>query len=144
MRRREEQGYSMAFWALFIAIVAIPMMSLLWDASRYLDLRGELQMAADAAAVAAVQEVDIAHFQETGEVRLGAGAVGAAYAIAGQHFARFAALGYRPHVAYVAVNQQDRTVHVGIAATMHIFFPGITPAVSVSADGMAQARMTTR
>ena len=78
MRWQKEHGYSMAFWAMFIAFVAVPMMALLWDASRYMDLRGELQMAADAAAVAAAQDADVPHFRQTGEVRLGAGATGAA------------------------------------------------------------------
>jgi len=144
MRWKNEHGYSAAFWALFMVAVVVPMMSLLWDVSRYMDLRGELQMAADAAALAAVQEVDMAHFENTGEVRLGAGAAGAAYAIAGQHFGKLAALGYSPHVAYVSVNQQNRTVHVGMGATMHIFFPGITPMVTLFTDGMAQVRMATR
>jgi len=144
VRRKNELGYSTAFWALFMVAVVVPMMALLWDVGRYMDLRGELQMAADAAAIAAVQEVDIAHFENSGEVHLSAGAVGAAYAIAGQHFGKLAALGYRPHVAYVSVNQQNRTVHVGLGATLHIFFPGITPTLTVFTDGMAQARMATR
>jgi len=138
---KEEEGYSMAFWAIFIAIVAVPLMALTWDASRYMDLRGELQMAADSAAVAAAQEVDIALFERTGVVRLGAGAIPAAYAFAAPHFARLREMGYHPSVTYVQVDQQTKTVHVGVSGAMHIFFPSITPAVGVSADGMAQVRM---
>ena len=51
-----EHGYVTAFWAIFLGTVMVPLMVLAWDVGRLFYARGEIQKAADAAALAAARE----------------------------------------------------------------------------------------
>ena len=55
-RLPNEHGYAMAFWAIFLGTVMVPLMVLAWDVGRLFYARGEIQKAADAAALAAARE----------------------------------------------------------------------------------------
>jgi len=50
MRRQQERGFSLAFFALFLAFVAVPLTAVAVDLTRYVWVRSVLQRAADAAA----------------------------------------------------------------------------------------------
>jgi len=134
-----ENGYSMAFWALILALALVPLMALAWDVSRLMYVRGELQKAADAAAEAAARQVDLPHFREAGQVRLRPEAVQEACYVAYLNTRYLRARGYNPRVTHVTI--EGSTVHVGLAARMRILIPSITPPVTVHAEGVAQARM---
>ena len=62
----------MVWNALIIVTVLLPLSGLAIDVPRYFALRSRLQAAVDAAAEAAARQVDIAHYQNTGETRLDA------------------------------------------------------------------------
>ena len=62
----------MVWNALVIVTVLLPLSGLAIDVPRYFALRSRLQAAVDAAAEAAARQVDIAHYQNTGETRLDA------------------------------------------------------------------------
>jgi hypothetical protein len=58
-------------WSSIVMVaVLVPLAALTLDVPRYFILRSRLQLAADAAAEAAAQCVDIPHFQRTGETML--------------------------------------------------------------------------
>ena len=69
---RREEGFALVWWALFISLVAFPLLVLVVEGGRYFRAAGDVQKAADAAAEAAVREVDIPHYLDTGEVRFSA------------------------------------------------------------------------
>ena len=64
------RGGNIPFWALVIALVFLPLGSLLVDAPRLYTASIRLQSALDAAAEAAARCVDVDWYQDTGEVRL--------------------------------------------------------------------------
>ena len=64
------RGGNIPFWALVIALVFLPLGSLLVDAPRLYTVSIRLQSALDAAAEAAARCVDVDWYQDTGEVRL--------------------------------------------------------------------------
>lgn len=64
----DRRGYAMAFNAVIIVMVAMPMMILSSEIVRALYVNVHIQTAVDAACTAAVQAVDVPHFVATGEL----------------------------------------------------------------------------
>lgn len=60
------RGYSMALYAVILATVGIPLMSLSVDITRLMYARTHLQAAVDAACEAGAQALDVPTFQTTG------------------------------------------------------------------------------
>ena len=89
----------MAFWAIFLGTVMVPLMVLAWDVGRLFYARGEIQKAADAAALAAAREVDVPHYMLTGEVLLHQGAVGFATHYAERNITYLPSTGISPLAA---------------------------------------------
>ena len=77
-----EDGFALVWWALFLGLVAFPLLVLTVEGGRYFRAAGDVQKAADAAAEAAVREVDIPHYLATGEVRFS----GTEYVLAQDYF----------------------------------------------------------
>ncbi|NIM93327.1 MAG: hypothetical protein GTO18_06410 [Anaerolineales bacterium] len=73
----DEAGYSMAWWAAFLAFVLVPLMSLAVDITRLLHVRTDLQAAIDAACEAAALAPDLGAFRETGVQSINEGLAGA-------------------------------------------------------------------
>jgi len=70
--KKSEQGSSMAWTAIFLAAVLMPLMLFVIDGSRLFYVRGRLQTAADAACEdAAWAAGDRPNYIDTGETRLG-------------------------------------------------------------------------
>ena len=68
--RQSEKGSSLIWTSLFFALIVLPMMSLVVDATRLWSISLRIQTATDAACEdAAVSSVDYDHFQQTGDVR---------------------------------------------------------------------------
>lgn len=63
---RSLEGYSMAMYAILLAVVGIPLMSLSIDITRLMYARTHLQAAVDAACVAGAQALDVPTFLQTG------------------------------------------------------------------------------
>ncbi len=75
-RSLPQSGYSMAWWAAFLAFVLAPLMSLAVDVTRLMFVRTDLQTAVDAACEAAALSADTAHFNQTGMQRIDPGLAG--------------------------------------------------------------------
>ena len=119
----DEHGYAMAFWAIFLGTVMVPLMVLAWDVGRLFYARGEIQKAADAAALAAAREVDVPHYMLTGEVLLHQGAVSFASHYAGQNITYLPGTGISPRITRIVVNNTTKTVYVQMTADVSPLFP---------------------
>jgi hypothetical protein len=140
----DERGFALVWWALFIGLAAFPLLVFVVEGGRYLQAAGALQKAADAAAEAAVREIDVPHYVETGEVRFS----GNEYALAEQYANANAQFLSGRQIAIViqsiAVDEAADTVRVTALADVSALFPAIAPAIIIQRDGTAQVRLTAR
>jgi uncharacterized membrane protein len=134
----------MAFWAVFMGTVMVPLMVLAWDVGRLFYARGEIQKAADAAALAAAREVDVPHYMLTGEVLLHQGAVGFASHYAERNITYLPRVGISPRITRIVVNNTTKTVYVQMTADVSPLFPEFLNVPPISAWGEAQVRMSER
>ena len=142
-RSGNEDGFALVWWALFLGLVAFPLLVLTVEGGRYFRAAGDVQKAADAAAEAAVREVDIPHYLATGEVRFS----GNEYVLA-QEYADANASFLRPRgtavvVVAIQVNEADDTVLVTTRADVTLLFPRIAPQIVLQRTGVAQVRIAT-
>ncbi len=143
-RLPNEHGYAMAFWAIFLGTVMVPLMVLAWDVGRLFYARGEIQKAADAAALAAAREIDVPHYMLTGEVLLHQGAVGFAAHYAERNITYLPGTGISPRITRIVVDNTTKTVYVQMTADVSPLFPGFLQVHPISAWGEAQVRMAGR
>lgn len=137
---RDGKAYSSAFWAIFIGLVVVPVFALAFDVGRYLYARQEIGKAADAAAVAAVVEINQRAFRDSGQLH----PTGATYSVA-QSYANMnndylGGLGIHPRVTGIRINDAKDTVYVAVSADISALFPSIVPKVLVQETGTAQVR----
>lgn len=142
-RSGNEDGFALVWWALFLGLVAFPLLVLTVEGGRYFRAAGDVQKAADAAAEAAVREVDIPHYLATGEVRFS----GNEYVLA-QKYADANASFLRPRgtdvvVVAIQVNEADDTVLVTTRADVTLLFPRLAPQIVLQRTGVAQVRIAT-
>lgn len=137
---RDRRGYSLTWAAAFVVILLVPLLLLGIEIGRWEHARGEVYKAADLAALAAAQEVDVAHYRETGEVRLhpSAAEVARRYVLANTGY--LAGNGVTAHVAGIAVNQALRQVEVTVVADVSSLFPWWVPRVVIRGRGVAEVR----
>ena len=138
---RSERGYSTVFWAAFIALVLVPILALASEAGRYARAKGELYKAADAAALAAAQEVDVPYWRSTGTVRLLPSAEYYAWGYAAANASYLTRQGIHPRVESIDVDQANHTVHVHLTADITRLFPSVVPQVIVHGEGTAEVRI---
>jgi len=134
----------MAFWAIFLGTVMVPLMVLAWDVGRLFYARGEIQKAADAAALAAAREVDVPHYMLTGEVLLHQGAVGFASHYAERNITYLPDTGISPRITRIVVNNTTKTVYVQMTADVSPLFPKFLQVRPISTWGEAQVRASER
>jgi uncharacterized membrane protein len=134
----------MAFWAIFLGTVMVPLMVLAWDVGRLFYARGEIQKAADAAALAAAREVDVPHYMLTGEVLLHQGAIVHATHYAQRNITYLPETGISPRVTRIVVNNTTKTVYVQMTADVSPLFPEFLRVRPISAWGEAQVRVSGR
>ena len=142
--RSAERGSALVWWALFISLVAFPLLVLVVEGGRFFRAAGDVQKAADAAAEAAVREVDLPYYVATGEVRFS----GNEYALA-QAYANQNALFLRPHgtdvvIVAIQVDEAADTVLVTTRADVTLLFPRIAPQLLIQRTGVAQVRLTSQ
>ena len=140
----DEGGYALAFWAIFLATVIVPLMVLAWDVGRLFYARGEIQKAADAAALAAAREVDVPRYMQTGEVLLHQGAVAQASYYARSNIAYLPRAGISPRITRIFVDNVTKTVYVQMQADVSPLFPDFLNVRPISVWGEAQVRMGSR
>ena len=139
-----EHGYAMAFWAIFMGAVIMPLLVLSWDVGRLFYARGEIQKAADAAALAAAREVDVQHYMLTGEVLIHQGALVQASHYAVRNISYLPSKDIHTQITRVVVNNNTRTVYVQMTADVSPLFPDYIPVRPISAWGEAQVRVSGR
>ena len=134
----------MVWNALVLISVLLPLASLTLDVPRYYVLRSRLQLAADAAAEATAQCVDLSHFQNTGETRLEVwcrrSEPGATFQDVVQPLVDKE---YQPTLAGVDVDEQNDVVTVRAFGTTRLFF-GMTPAIRIEVEAQSRFRMDVR
>jgi uncharacterized membrane protein len=142
--KRSEQGSSLAWTAVFLITVLMPLMLLVIDGSRLLYIRGRLQTAADAACEAAAWEAgDRSEYINTGQTRIAKD--GYVVEVAQNTFA--STLHERSRMAFsvgLAVTLDDASLQILCSATAHvpILFSAVTvaPQVDVHANTTATLR----
>lgn len=137
---RDRHGYSLTWAAAFLATLLVPLLVLGIEVGRWEHARGELYKAADLAALAAAQEVDIAPFRETGEVLLLPSALEVAQRYVVANTGYLTRNGIAAHVAGIAVNQTLRQVEVIVVADVSSLFPAWAPRVVIRGHGTAEVR----
>ena len=116
-------------------------MVLVWDIGLLFYARGEVQKAADAAALAAVQEVSVSHYRSTREIMLTANAPVYATRYALRNSTYLLEAGITPHITRITVNNETKTVFVQMQADVSPLFPEFITVKPVSVWGEAQVRM---
>jgi len=129
---------------LVIVTVLLPLGGLSIDVPRYFLLRSNLATAADAAAAAAAQCVDTAHFQNTGETRLLPACARAeardAFAASLHNLDRAT---YHPLFEGLSIDEGRDQVTVRAAGDLRLIF-GLTPAFTVRVTAVSRYRMIVR
>jgi Flp pilus assembly protein TadG len=135
------QGYSTLWWIGFLTFCLVPLAAFSIGLGRYFYARAAVQQAADAAALAAAQEVDLALYRDTGRIELKPSASSMAVTYAGMNTSPLAARGVATHVTGIAVDQARRTVTVSLAADASALFPAVLSGIVVRAQGQAEVRL---
>ena len=144
LKQHREAGFALVWWALFIGLAAFPLLVFVVEGARYMQAAGAVQKAADAAAEAAVREIDVPHYVETGEIRFS----GNEYALAEQYANANAdylqARQIAVEIQSIAVDEAEDTVRVSALADVSALFPAIAPSIIIRREGTAQVRLTAR
>ncbi len=141
--RRDQRGYSMTFWAVFIGFVLIPTFALAIELGRYFYAISEVAKAADAAAVAASAEINQRTFRDSGSLVATSKTWANAQSYVAQNTAGLAAKGVHAYVTGIQVSGSDNMVRVNVSANLSILFPSIVPNVTVTETGIAKLRALT-
>jgi len=121
-------------------MIFVPLLALTVGIGRWMMCKGELQKAADLAALAAAQEVDIPRFRDSGEIVLKVSAFSVARQYGALNSGYLYARSVVPAVRSVTLDQRDHTVRVVMQADVSSFFPEDLPDVVITARGTAQVR----
>ncbi len=131
----------MVWNALVIVTVLLPLSGLAIDVPRYFALRSRLQAAVDASAEAAARQVDIAHYQNTGETRLDTDTYGGeAHWAFETAVTDLRARGYTASFENLSVDEAADAVTVDASGTIRLFY-NLTPPVTVRVSATSWYRM---
>lgn len=136
---RTRHAYSTLFWIGFLTFAVVPLLALAVNVGRWFYARAEVYKAADAAALAAVQEVDVPVYIETGQIVIKASAFDQAQAYADLNAGYLISRKIYPNVTAIDVDQARRTVRVKVAAVADELVPLIGRVV-LYGEGEAQVR----
>ena len=140
---KDRRGYSMTFWAVFIAFILVPIMALSIELGRYFFAKAEVAKAADAAALAAAAEINQRVFEESGDLQPTGRTWANAQAFASMNNAYLAQYGIHAVVTGISVNAGADTVLVQVSANLDRLFPSVVPNVVVTEIGEANIRAFT-
>src|SRR5664279_57682 len=102
--QRDNRGYSMTFWAVFIGFVLISALAFAIEVGRYFYAISEVAKAADAAAVAASAEINQRTFQNSGSLVPTSKTWANAQSYVSQNSAGLAAKGVHAYVTGIQVS----------------------------------------
>lgn len=141
--RRDQRGYTMTFWAVFIGFVMVPAFALAIELGRYFYAISEVAKAADAAAVAASAEINQRAFRDSGSLSPTAKTWANAQSYVSQNKGGLSAKGVHAYVTGIQVSGSDNMVRVTVSANLSILFPSVVPNVVVTEVGLAKLRALT-
>lgn len=140
---KREDG-DMVWQTVVLVSVLLPLASLCIDVPRYFTLRSRLQLALDGATQAAVQCVDMRHFQNVGETRLLPECVQSeSNLVFAQATQDLQSKGYQPALTSIAVDEQLDQVSGKANGTTTLFF-GLSPQFAVTVASVSKVRMEKR
>jgi Flp pilus assembly protein TadG len=124
--KRSESGQTTVFFALILTGLLL-LTAVGIEIGRIVYARGEVGKAADAAALAAVSRIDVAHYRETGEIIFLPDVYATAqnYASMNSAFLRSRHIGVA--VTGISVDPGTRVVSVAVSANLSSLIPGILP-----------------
>ena len=140
---KDRRGYSMTFWAVFIAFILVPIMALSIELGRYFFAKAEVAKAADAAALAAAAEINQRMFEESGDLQPTGRTWANAQAFASMNNGYLAQYGIHAVVTGINVDSGKDTVLVQVSANVQRLFPSIVQEVIVSESGYAEIQAFT-
>jgi hypothetical protein len=135
---RDRAGCSFTFWAVFIALVLGPLFALSIELGRYARAAAEVQKAADAAALAAVREVDVTLWREEAEFAFLPSPHALAQEYAGRNAAYLGQYGIGVSVTGIWVDPDMQVVGARCRADVSRLFPAWAPQVVMEKQGAAQ------
>ena len=135
-----EDGVSAAIAAIYIGLVVAPLLALAIEIGRYAETRTLIQQAADLAALAAVQEADVAAFENQGTQVLLPTAQGVAQNYINQNETRAGA--QHISVAVRGIDIQDNTATCLLDADVSELFPSFIGHVTIRVQGTAEMRFS--
>ena len=142
--KRSEQGSSMAWTAIFLATVLMPLMLFVIDGSRLLYVRGRLQTASDAACEdAAWAAGDRPNYIDTGQTRLGNNwyVVGVAQNTFTRTLGESTRMAFTPLLS-VTLDYANNQILCSATARVPVIFNavGVAPQVNVQANTITAVR----
>lgn len=140
----DQRGYSTVWVAGFLAVVLIPLMILAMGLGRYAFAAAEVQEAADLAALAAVRDVNVRHFEQTGQITFSGMVYPRAAYYANSCTRYLADRRITVRVDAIVPNDAARTVTVRVSADVSSLFPDFLPPVVITRQGTAQVRLVAR
>jgi len=134
----EDRGASLLTFAAFAAFVLVPILGLAIEMGRVAMVRGKLQDAADAAALAAAREVDVSAWREDGEIVFLPSAYAEANAYVYQNVSDLASRGIRIQNVGISLDGRNGLVTVTCRARVSGMLPALFPAITIVERGTAQ------
>lgn len=139
MVTRNRRGYSTVFWLGFLTFCLIPLVALAVNVGRFFYARAEMYKTADAAALAAVTEIDEKLFRETGQIVLDDGAMATAQAYANMNAGYLHSRKIYPAIISITVDNNKKAVYVEMAAATSELVP-LLGTITLRGRGEAQVR----
>jgi hypothetical protein len=138
---KRQRGQTTVFFALILTGLLL-LTAVAVEIGRIVYARGEVGKAADAAALSAVSQVDVAYYRETGEIRF----LPDVYIMAQDYALMNSAFLQRRHIGVavtgISVDPETHMVSVKVIADLSSLIPGILPFRGVYAvTGTAQAQI---
>lgn len=138
---RDRRGYSTTWVAGFMAFVLVPLLTMAIGLGRYAFAAAEVQEAADLAALAAVRDVNVRHFEQTGQITFSGLVYPRAVYYANSCTNYLAERHIVVRVDAIIPNNGDQTVTVRVSADVSSLFPSYFPNITITRQGTAQIKM---
>ncbi len=144
MARKSERGQSVVFFVLIVTCLAF-LTALVLEVGRLVYARGEVAKCADAAALAAASQVDVAGYRDTGRVTFLPDVYAVAQNFAGMNSTYLAARSIPVTVTNIRIDPTSQVVAVTVAADLSPLLPGLLQGgAHVSITGYSQAMIEGR
>jgi len=139
--RKAEKAQTTVFFALVLTGLLL-LTAVGIEIGRIVYARGEVGKAADAAALAAAAQVDVAYYKETREIRFLPGVYALAQEYASMNSVFLQARNIDVYVTGIGVNSSTHTVSVTVSADLTGLMPGFLAFQGVyNVTGNAEVRM---